>query len=86
MEKLYQQWKDSGLSRKAFSTEHNLSYQTFNYWHKRFHKTESPEPNGFAELTVPVAPAHYLEVVLPSGSRIIFQQQPSADWLRELLR
>jgi hypothetical protein len=86
MEDLYQQWQESGLSRKAFCQLHDLSYATFNYWFKRLHDTGPSAPTGFTELNVPSTAAFSLEVVFPSGSRLVFQHEPSATWLRELLR
>ncbi len=83
MQGIYQQWQQSGLSRKAFCKQHNITYQTFNYWYKRItSKTDS----GFSEINLPASTVVSLEVIFPSGARITFQSEPAASWLKELVR
>jgi hypothetical protein len=33
-----QSQKESGLSRRAYCREHQLNYEHFNYWERKFHK------------------------------------------------
>jgi len=85
MRSFYQQWQQSGLARKAFCQQHNLSYATFNYWHKRLDGAKPSETGGFTAFNLPSSPSCNFEVIFSSGSRIVFHQEPSAAWLRELL-
>lgn len=78
------EWQVSGLTKKAFCVQRNICPQTFYNWLKRINRTES---SGFTEVRLT---SHRqtggCEVVFPSGSRMIFTGEPSASWLRELLR
>lgn len=78
------EWQVSGLSKKAFCLQRDICPQTFYNWLKR--KNESGSP-GFTELTLPVrGRSNNCEVIFPSGARMILQGEPSASWLREVLR
>jgi hypothetical protein len=83
MRGIYQEWQQSGLSRKAFCKQHGIACATFNYWYKRF---TSESASGFSKI--PIKPGHEtsFEIVFPSGARISFQSEPSVAWLRELVR
>jgi hypothetical protein len=78
------EWQISGLSKKTFCRERNITYQTFHYWCKRILKAPS---SGFAEVLLPpVERTGGCEIVLPSGARMIFEGEPTASWLREVLK
>lgn len=85
MQATVNEWRNSGLSKKAFCRAQNIAYPTFHYWCKRIKGNSASVPSGFAELNVTGASGCSFEVVLLSGSRLIFQSEPSAVWLRELL-
>lgn len=83
MEEIYVQWQKSGQSRKDFCKEHHIAHSTFCYWIKRF--TPGSKSSGFTEITLKPSEAGLFEVVFPSGTRLAFQREPSATWLRELV-
>lgn len=83
MDEIYQRWMSSGMSRKAFCKQSGIAYGTFQYWCKRI--MPDSEGSGFKELVVEPVSGVCLEVFFPSGARIIFQGEPSASWLRELV-
>jgi hypothetical protein len=80
------EWQTSGLSKKAFCRQRNITYPTFHYWFKRLNPDRDPA-SGFTEITVQ---SHERtggsEVIFPSGARMIFHREPSASWLREVVR
>jgi len=76
-------WQQSGLSRKAFCEQHNIAYQTFNYWCKR---VGAERTSGFTEINAEGLRSSGYEVIFASGTRMLFQGEPTASWLRELLR
>lgn len=82
MQQVILQWQRSGQSKKAFCKEHNITSQTFHYWYKRI---RSEATSGFSEVNV--APLRIIgcEVIFPSGTRMVFHGEPSANWLRELV-
>jgi len=46
---LVEQWQQSGLSQKQFSTEHNIKLPTFMYWVKKYRMNKQDDP-GFARV------------------------------------
>jgi len=77
------EWQQSGLSKKAFCLERGITYQTFHYWCKRLSAS-----SGFTEIKVARSSHRGIseyELIFPSGVRMVFQEQPSVNWLRELV-
>jgi hypothetical protein len=83
MQKICEQFEQSGLSRRVFCKQQNIAHQTFHYWYKRI---ASKESSGFSEIALPSSRKASVEVVFPSGARITFEGEPSVSWLRELVR
>ncbi len=84
MQNAINEWGQSGLSKKAFCRQRNITYQTFHYWIKRL---ESVSNSGFTEIKVndrTIGVGH--EIVFPSGTRMILQGEVSVNWLRDLVR
>lgn len=82
MQIVIKEWQASGLSKKAFCAQKQINYPTFQYWCKRLAGGDSA---GFTEVDIrPNVPA--LEIVFPSGVRMMLNGEPSVAWLRELLR
>jgi hypothetical protein len=78
------EWQVSGLSKKAFCLQRDLCPQTFYNWLKRKNELGS---SGFAEVVLTSRELRSgCEVIFPSGARMILQGEPSASWLRELVR
>ncbi len=78
---LVNQWKESGLSRKAFADQKDINYHTFLYWLKK-HQQE-PEDN-FIEL-----PSFYtgqICISYPNGIEMRIPVGVSADYVRELIK
>jgi len=84
MQVVINEWQASGLNKKEFCRQRNIVYQTFHYWCKRL---ISVPGTGFTEIRVQ---GHDRtggsEIIFPSGARMILHGEPSATWLRELLR
>lgn len=82
MQGIIKEWQASGLSKKAFCRQKQINYPTFQYWCKRL---LDDGYTGFTEVDVKPGTAP-LEILFPSGARMILHSEPSATWLRELLR
>jgi hypothetical protein len=87
---LIEHWKASGLSQKAYCRQQNLRYHVFHYWYKvyRDEKGVVPDSNStFVPLRLqqPLGQSAVLELVLSDGKRILFHQQPSAEFIKALL-
>ena len=84
MQVVIKEWQTSGISKKAFCRQRNIKDHTFHYWCRRLMETSSP---GFTEVVVDShSGAGKFEIIFPSGVRIILPGEPSAFWLREVLR
>ena len=83
-------WQQSGLSQQQYCQEQNIVYHSFHYWYKKFRdeQTQKPEREGsFIQLrpgamnNVPFA-----EFISTTGSRILFHQPVSIEYLKALAR
>ena len=82
-----EQWKQSNLTQKLYCEQHNIAYQAFHYWYKRY-KNNSPVnlPASFVPLQVQqqnVQP--HVELLLSDGRRIVFHQPVSSEFLKALI-
>lgn len=82
MQEVIRAWPQSGLSKKEFCRQQNITYSNFHYWCKRVHTPSAP---GFAELSVSATPSPDCEVIFPSGVRLVLRGEPSVNWLRSLV-
>jgi hypothetical protein len=65
-----------------YCKEHDLSIATYYYWHK---KINSPKlPGGFIEIPK-IKATGSMEVSLPNGVRVCFDQLVPACYLKELV-
>ena len=74
---LVRQWRESGLTRKEFCTQHGISLAKFGYWIARWKENQSGGESGFI-LMDPTRPGEMpvISVVYPNGVRL---EVPSAD-------
>ncbi len=88
---LIKQWEQSGMRQKDFYEQHNIPAHVFYYWHKCYKKPKAgarkpiPAANSFVQLHPSVPSASNIEMHLPNGNRIIFNQQVSVDYLKALI-
>lgn len=82
MQQVIVSWQQSGLNKKAFCRQEKIAYATFHYWYKRL---ITPVQSGFSEIRVDEPSSSGHEIIFPSGARLIFQGEPSASWLRDLV-
>ncbi len=86
---IIEKWKQSGLSQKEFYEQQHIPAHVFYYWHKVYrdqqHKKASSFSEGFVQIASP-ASAGNIEVQFPNGTRIIFNEPVSCDFLKVLTR
>ena len=90
---LINQWEQSGMRQKDFYQQHNIPAHVFYYWHRCSKKPKAgarkpiPAANSFVQLqpSVSVPSVNNMEMVLPNGNRIIFNQPVSVDYLKALI-
>ena len=79
-------YEKSGLTQKAFCKEHHLSFFTFQYWLRKYRDKEVT-PSSFVELKVSSGKfrASGLEIIFPSGAKIICHDQSDISLIRSLI-
>ena len=80
-------WRQSGLSKKIFCLEQQITYHRFHYLHQRYKLHNSPvsnEASAFIPLELPSATAS-AELIYPDGRRLLFHQGVDAVYLKALL-
>ena len=74
---LVRQWRDSGLTRKEFCTQHGITIAKFGYWIARWKEDQSGGGSGFIPMgTATAGNPSVISVVYPNGVRL---EVPSAD-------
>jgi transposase-like protein len=72
MLKLMSKYVDSGLTQKAFCARHGFSFNTFQYWWKKYKEQSDQKPDPvFTELEVSPRPGGQ-EIIIryPSGTEV----------------
>jgi hypothetical protein len=65
-----------------YCAEHGLSIATYYYWHQKLREVK--KPSGFIELH-PLTSSNRIEVFLPNGIRICFDQLVPVSYLKEIV-
>lgn len=88
---LIENWRQSGLSQKAYCEQRQIVPHVFYYWHKCY-RTQNTVPatqsaKGFIELhTHPGISAEAgIEVLLTCGHRILFHQPVAASFIKVII-
>ena len=86
---IIEKWKQSGLSQKEFYQQQNIPAHVFYYWHKVYRDQQHNKASSFSESFVQIASSAsvgHIEVQFPNGTRIIFNEPVSCDFLKVLIR
>lgn len=91
---LIEKWQRSGMRQKDFYLQHNIPAHVFYYWHKCYRKQQqkkivkpSLSSNPFIELQPSeTGAAKNMEIRLPNGIKIFFNDRVSVDYLKALTR
>ena len=73
MFELVEQWQQSGMSRKQFSSEKGIRLHRFGYWVKKYNQSQVAHP-GFASLTIgpdPLIPATQPRISIDLGDGVV---------------
>ena len=83
---LFNAWQSSGVSQDVFCKEHQLPYNVFQYWYRKF-KKENKEDTGFVEMSL--KPGNIFssscEIVFPSGARLVVSASTDPAFIRALI-
>lgn len=83
-------WEQSGMSKAAYSKEHQINYVTFCSW---FTKMQSQNTNAVAQKFIPVevtstdvpAPASFATLTFSTRLRIELHSAVSASFIKQLI-
>jgi hypothetical protein len=78
-------WRESGLSRRQFCIQNDIPYSKFTYWVRR---SETVTRSGFDLVQVgraEFAEQQPLQILFPSGVKIMLEHVPSIEWLKKLI-
>ena len=80
-------WQASDLSQKEWCRQQEITYHIFHYWYKRYREQQesSGEASAFARLAVKQEPEAGCEVIFADGTKVIFRQSVSVQYLKSLL-
>lgn len=89
MFELIEEWKQSGLSQKAFCERHSIRFHKFYYWYKcyrRPHETIDNHSERFVKLKVEKPSiASSVEIHFPGGIHVVFHEPVSSNYLKALI-
>ena len=77
------EWKQSGLSRKAFCRKRGIAPSTFSYWYTKYTPSDSGQGGDFVEVN-PIL-SESIEVIYPNGVKIRMPQKSSLSALQALI-
>ena len=81
-----ERWKQSGKTIIQFCKEENLSYHKFHYWHSKYKQQNNTSKfTKIKPITREVISGSYCELYFANGSRLVFNQKPEADFIKQLL-
>ena len=80
------QFENSGLTQKAFCQKHQIAYSTFQYWLRKC-KAEAPQHSSFVEVSMSEVKNSFaqLEIILPTGAKIICDAHSDISLIRSLI-
>jgi hypothetical protein len=83
-------WKQSGLSQRAWCEQKQIRYHIFHYWYKRYRDEQSKSSErAFIPLNVKPsfsdAACANIEVILADGKRVLFHQAVSSSFLKAVI-
>jgi len=82
-------WQQSGLSQKQFCRDNKIAYYVFHYWYKRYRDAQgiSHQSSPFIRMDVQSAAwsGPVAELVLVNGTRLLFHQPVSGDYLKSII-
>lgn len=81
------EWRASGESKKSFCARYGIAPSVLQYWHSKLENQDTENQSGFVEVrpsskTSAIIP---IEVVFPSGARIVFSQDTDPSFIRSLV-
>jgi len=84
-------WQQSGISQKLYCEQHGIRYHVFHYWYKRFRGSQADSKKEGTFIPVQIKPSVAaeknadIELLLANGTRVLFYQPVSADFIKAII-
>jgi len=80
-------WQQSDCTQREWCRQRDIPYHIFHYWYRKFKdQQQSYADNGsFIQLAMTTPPATGCEVTFTDGTRIVFHQPVTVQYLKSLL-
>jgi hypothetical protein len=82
-------WQQSALSQKQYCTENKIAYYVFHYWYKRYRDEQgiNQQSSSFIRMHVQscASSGPVVELVFVNGTRLVFHQPVSSDYLKSII-
>ncbi len=86
---MIEQWKQSGLTQKAYCQQQSIKHYTFYYWYKCYRQQHPQMENNrsaFVKLQIAKsASTPSVEIYFPGGIRLLFHEPVSGSYLKALI-
>ncbi len=84
---LIEAWKISSLPQHVFCKEHQVPYNIFQYWYRKFKKENNKEVSDFVEMKIKSGKTFSAncEIIFPSGARLVFSSGTDPIFIRSLV-
>jgi hypothetical protein len=83
-------WQQGTLSQKEYCRQNNIAYHAFHYWYKRYrdkqgtnHQTPAFIPMNIESFS---SSTPFVELLLVDGTRLLFHEPVSSDYLKAIIR
>ena len=86
---MIEQWKRSGLTKKAYCQQQSIKHHSFYYWYKCYrqqHLDMDNKSSSFVKLQIAKsANTPSVEIYFPGGIRLLFHDAVSSNYLKALI-
>jgi hypothetical protein len=80
-------WQTSDLSQKEWCRQQEIPYHVFHYWYRVYREEhlQLDNDNSFVRLTMKADADAPCEVVFTDGTKVVFREPISVQYLKDLL-
>jgi hypothetical protein len=80
-------WQQSDLSQKEWCRRQDIAYHIFHYWYRIYREehSQTDHDNSFVKLSVKPEANASCEVVFTDGTKILFREPVTVQFLKSLL-
>ena len=84
---MLERWKQSNQTVIEFCKEEKIAPHVFYYWNSKY-KRQNSNPGKFVKIAAPLVSKRqspYCELHFTNGTRLVFTEQPSVSFIKQLV-